>query len=67
MSVYKKSISSKYFQFHILQDIYHTFVHFLRNRLLQLFIKFCFLRFSGYSEMLLVNFTGSYILGVCKR
>ena len=46
---------SKYSQFHILQDISDTFVHLLRNKFLELFIKFCFLRFSGHSEMLLVN------------
>ena len=67
MSVYKKSIYSKYFQFHIWQNIYHTLFHFLRNKLLELLVKFCILRFSGYSEMLLVNFIRSYILGVSER
>ena len=52
MSVYKKSMYSKYFQFHILQDISRTLVHMLRNKLLEFFVKFCFLKFSGYSEML---------------
>ena len=46
---------SKYFQFHILQDISRTLVHLLRNKLLEFFVKFCFLKFSGYSEMLPVK------------
>ena len=35
--------------------------------MLELLVKFCILRFSGYSEMLLVNFIRSYILGVSER
>ena len=58
----KKIMYSKYFQLHILQDISHAFVHLLRNKLLELFIKFCFLTFSGERRIASLNKNVSCVL-----